>query len=226
MIYCFGNSHVAIFSGSDEMVPIWPLLSHDLLPWFRTYRIGAVTAYQAYKHLDTINKIISITGVNKQEDYILLVFGEVDIRAHIVEQSLKQGKDLSVIISEVVERYCRALSQLKTDGFKVTVFGCIAGFILQEGGLPIPWPHSGTLEERNWATRIFNKRLNEYCDVHNIPFVSVFEEMLEKDGITTKIKYLDLNGAGCHANTKLLPLILWKFRDIGLIPFDAKIPSY
>jgi hypothetical protein len=199
------------------MVPIWPERSIDALPDFRTFRIGPVTAYQAVKHLDTVLMIMKEMDFNKEEDAILFVFGEVDIRAHIVEQSKKQLVPTDIITRDVVNRYYQAIQEVRYMGFKIAVFGCIAGFKLVEGGQEPPWPYSGTCKERNEITKIFNDMLESKCKSLRVPFISVFEEMLEPNG-ETKVEYLDVNGAGCHVTTSMLPLILRKFRDVGLIP--------
>lgn len=218
-IYAFGNSHVSIFSGTDIMVPIWPDRSNDKLPWFKTFRIGPVTAYQAVKHMKTIYSIMKEVGFDKNKDTILFVFGEVDIRAHIIEQSLKQNRCVQYITREVVNRYWSAIMNARNKGYKVAVFGCIAGFKLKKGAQQPAWPHVGTCKERNEITRDFNDDLSNRCFWNGIPFISVFDEMLMPNG-ETDTRYLDEESAGCHATTKLLPLILWKFRNIGLIPFD------
>jgi hypothetical protein len=221
-IWAFGNSHVSIFSGTDTMVPIWPARSVDTLPWFRTIRLGACTAYQAMKWIKEIVAIIDLEllSFDKEKDTILLVFGEVDIRAHITTQAEKQGKSISEVTLEIVERYSEAIQFLKDNGFNLAVFGCVAGFVLQEGDSGAPWPHSGTLEQRNGATALFNDSVGSFCSSLDIPFISVFKEMLKDDGVTTKIRYLDMNAGKCHINTRMLPLVLWKFRDAGLIPYE------
>ena len=209
-IFAFGNSHISIFSGKDTMVPIWPKRSIDVLPYFKTIRLGAPTAYQAMRHIYDILEVVrhGKIGFDRLTDTILLVFGEVDVRAHIILQAEKQNKSIELVTNEVVERYWEAIWELKYRGFKVAVFGCIAGFILKEDGAPSAWPHVGTLEQRNLATRIFNDGLEVLCKEKDVPFISVFEEMLEDDGITTKIKYLDEREAGYHLTTRMLPLIL------------------
>ncbi|MBU0791689.1 MAG: hypothetical protein KKC55_14660 [Gammaproteobacteria bacterium] len=228
MIFCFGNSHVSIFSGTDKMVPIWPERSVDTLPWFRTFRLGACTAYQAMKW---IKEIITITkqgsiGFNREKDTLLLVFGEVDIRAHVALQAEKQNKFISTVTLEIVDRYCEAISLLKSEGFNVAVFGCVAGFVLKDGDTRPPWPYFGTIEQRNGATKIFNDSVGDFCKKIGVPFISVFEEMLEDDGITTKIRYLDMDIGKCHINNRMLAIVLWKFRDIGLIPWEDIIAPY
>ena len=81
-------------------------------------------------------------GFNKEEDIVLMVFGEVDVRAHIVEQSLKQGKHVFHITRDVVNRYWKAIKTVQDDGYTVAVFGCIAGFKLKEGAPEPPWPQT------------------------------------------------------------------------------------
>jgi len=230
MIFCFGNSHVSIFSGDDKMVPIWPNRSVDHLPWFCTFRLGAGTAYQAMKHIKEILAIVEgcpeSVGFDKVKDTILLVFGEVDIRSHIVIQAEKQNRSIDSITLEVVDRFWEAIIFLKDKGFNVAVFGCVAGYVVPEGGPGPPWPHVGTLVQRNNATRLLNDSIEDLCKMNNIPFVSVFEEMLEEDGITTKIKYLDMDAGCVHITTRMLSIVLWKFRDIGLIPWEDIIAPY
>ena len=230
MIFCFGNSHVSIFSGNDKMVPIWPNRSIDYLPWFRTFRLGAGTAYQAMKHVNEILNIVQQWSVsidfNKENDTILLVFGEVDVRSHIISQAEKQNRSIDSITLEVVDRYFEAIMFLKNKGFKVAVFGCVAGYVVPEGSNGPPWPHVGTLKQRNGATRLLNNSISALCKSVDIPFISVFDEMLEEDGITTKTKYLDMDVACVHITTRMLPLVLWKFRDIGLISWEDIIAPY
>jgi hypothetical protein len=182
------------------------------------------------KHVREILSIVEESadwiGFDKERDTILLVFGEVDVRAHIVGQAEKQNRTIESITLEVVDRYFEAIMFLKNKGFKVAVFGCVAGYVVPEGHPGPPWPHSGTLLQRNSATRLLNDSIESLCKSKEIPFVSVFEDMLEEDKITTKTKYLDMDVACVHITTRMLPLVLWKFRDIGLIPWEDVIAPY
>jgi hypothetical protein len=222
MIFAFGNSHVSIFSGTDLMVPIWPERSQDKLPWFKTFRIGAVTAYQAMRHLDVLYEICEKCDFDKKSDLLLFVFGEVDIRAHIIEQSKKQDKSRIQITREVVDRYYEAIRDVVNKGYTVAVFGCVGGFKRNGKRQEPPWPYAGTCKDRNAITQIFNDAIEKKCLLDDIPFISIFEEMLFTNGVTD-IRYLDEERAGCHITTKMLPLILWKFRDLRLIPFNSRL---
>ena len=84
MIHCIGDSHSSVFSGREEMQPIWPQRSDDNTSFFKSYRIGPATAYQLSNKILIIQDIIN-KNVNSN-DYVLFCFGEVDIRAHLIKQ--------------------------------------------------------------------------------------------------------------------------------------------
>jgi len=236
MIYCFGNSHVSIFNGSDYLTPVWPKKNayfnktlvevRDRLPWFRTINIGAATAYQAEKHFKTIQNILTtLPEFDKKEDTLLLVFGEVDIRQHVYQQSRQQNRVLPDIVKEVARRYLTAVLGLVEKEFKIALYGCSGSWLMKN--LIILNKH-GTVKNRNKATFVFNNCLKEFCEQHSIPYVSVFNESVDKNWMTD-IRYMDAGvlgeGSGLHITTKMLPLLLWKCRDVGLIPFEDSLLS-
>ena len=223
MIYCIGNSHVGIFSGTDLLSPVWPKKLPDRLPWFKTININAPTAYHAMKHIETVKRVLGeISSFNKQNDTVLLVFGEVDMRMHVYIQVARQKRSMEDIVNEIADRYLTAVSVLLKEKFNIALYGCIASWIWSDDGENRTM--YGTTKQRNAATRLFNMRLINFCKEHKLPYISIFEEMLLDDD-ETDIRYMDTNfmgdGNGLHATTKMLSLLLWKCRDIGLIPFDA-----
>jgi hypothetical protein len=205
------------------MYPVWPERSLDTLPWFKTINIGASTAYHAKKHIATIKKVLNEFGsFDKRNDIVLLVFGEVDIRMHVYIQVAKQKRSMEDIVNEIADRYLAAVSILLSEKFNIALYGCIASWIrLDDGENRTMY---GAIKQRNGATRLFNDRLISFCKEQCIPYISIFEEML-LDNDETDLRYLDTNfmgnGNGLHATTKILPLLLWKCRDIGLISFDT-----
>ena len=66
MIHFIGDSHASIFSGNYDMQPIWPDRSNDILPNFKSYRIGPATAY---KLNEKENIIINILYLLKRAIY-------------------------------------------------------------------------------------------------------------------------------------------------------------
>ena len=76
MIHCIGDSHSCIFSGNG-IQPVWPYPSRDILPYFRSYRIGPATATHNINKFPVIDDIIN-KKVDKNNDMIFFVFGEVN----------------------------------------------------------------------------------------------------------------------------------------------------
>ena len=225
MIHCIGDSHSAVFSGVDKMTPEWPMRSDDRLPWFRTYRLGPVTAYQLERKLPVIQNLINTVGITRT-DTILFCCGEVDCRAHLVKQMRLQNKTAKEIAHECVDRYISAILQVRAWGMKVAVWGPIASWHPSKkytGG-----PSFGDCLERNDVTKEFNDYAKILCDKNSIPFKSIFYKMIDNDGYTKPELLDDWEGAHIHANQKTMPLILDEFgfsikKDIILISHRGNI---
>ena len=228
MNFCFGNSHVGVFSGKNNPIPDHPEKHVDHLPWFSTFNLGAVTAYQAMKHIQTIKDILTtIPEFNKAEDTLILVFGEVDIRVHIHKQIFLQNSNSQDIIKDISIRYFNAVMILLNEGFNVALYGCIPTAVRAD--MALLHPTFGTVQQRNEFSAIFDDLCRKFCRENNIPYISIFNELLFQDGMSD-IRYMDTfymgEGNGLHLTTNVLPLLLWKCRDVGLIPFDTIISQY
>ncbi len=212
MIHCVGDSHSSVFSGKDEIQPIWPERSDDRLPFFRSYRIGPATAYQLENKIPIIDEIMSQVG---PEDHLLFCFGEVDIRAHLKKQMDLQGRSIKDVVTECVDRYVHVLLHYKNRGIKVIAWGPIATF--HEDKPYTSGPSFGTSHERNQITKEFNDYLKQRCDENGIYFVSIFNKMVDEN-LATKHVYLDdWEACHIHLNQQSIPLILEVFKEKELI---------
>ena len=109
MIHCIGDSHSCFFSGENKIQPTWPEQSFDVLPYFRSYRIGPSTAYNLNNKKENIIEPL-IQSLNLSEkDKLLFCFGEVDCRAHLIKQSQLQNRGICDIINECVFRYISSI---------------------------------------------------------------------------------------------------------------------
>ena len=214
MIHCIGDSHSAVFSGKEEMQPIWPQRSDDRTPFFKSYRIGPATAYQLETKILVIDEIIQF-NVNLDTDYVLFCFGEVDIRAHLIKQMDLQSKTVNEIVKECVDRYFSVLLRYKEANIKVIAWGPIASW--HESKQYTGGPSFGTCLERNIVTEEFNRYLEELCNQNNIEFVTIFYKMIDENKIT-KPEYLDnWEGSHMHLSQTSMPLILESFSEKNLI---------
>lgn len=213
MIHCIGDSHASVFSGKDEMQPIWPERSDDRLPYFRSYRIGPATAYNLFNKISVINEILE-TQVDKEKDTVVFCFGEVDIRAHLIKQKSLQQRELADLVQECVDRYCQALFYFYQQGYKIAVWSPIASWGDEK---PYTGPSFGTNKERNIATFLFYASLIKCLFKHNIHILSIFSGMI-KDDFTTETLFLDdWEDCHIHLSQNAMDLILKEFKGHKLI---------
>jgi lysophospholipase L1-like esterase len=214
IIHVIGDSHASIFSGLDIMQDNWPIKSKNIFPPFKSYRIGATTAYNSNKKLPKIKKILNFksSDVNKKTDYVMLCFGEIDIRVHLLKQKEIEGVDCDEIVMKCVEKYFITINKLIKWGFKVIIFGPVAS--ATKNIIIDNYSSYGTTQERNHLTRLFNKYLENKCEKYHIHFISLFEEMVDEQDNTKADLFLD----EIHLSSKALPLILGKIKKgINLI---------
>lgn len=214
MIHCIGDSHSAVFSGKEEMQPIWPQRSDDRTEFFKSYRIGPATAYQLETKIPVIDEIIR-TCINIETDSVLFCFGEVDIRAHLIKQMQLQNRTTEDIVKECVDRYFNVLLRYKNLGINVMAWGPIASW--HESKQYTGGPSFGTGIERNIATKEFNDYLKKLCQENDIKFVTIFYDMVNEN-LETNPYYLDnWQGSHMHLSQTSMPVIIERFKEKNLI---------
>ena len=214
MIHCIGDSHSAVFSGEEKMQPTWPEPASNLLPYFKSYRIGPATAYQIANKQPIIEFLINSVNLGP-DDKLMFCFGEVDIRAHLIKQSKLQNRPVVDLVVECVGRYIEAITYYKKFGVPIMIWGPIASWSDKKeytGG-----PSFGTNRERNWVTFAFNTALQMECSREGFDFISIFYSMVNDD-MTTKSELLDdWEGSHMHLSQRAMPLILDTFRKRNFI---------
>jgi len=199
MIHCIGDSHSNFFSGIDEMQPGYPKICNNILPYFKSYRIGAATAYKLENKVEIIDTIIYEN--HNFGDYIMFVFGEVDCRLHL---------GINNNTEECVNKYFNFIKLYKKHN--IIVCGPIASSPdhLVKGNIP---PHVGNCIERNERTKKFNSLLKNKCDDANILFITIFDIMLLEDGNTNEDYLMD----HIHLSQKSMPIMVQRLKNMGVI---------
>jgi len=216
MIHCIGDSHSSVFSGKDEIQPVWPQRSDDTLPFFRSYRIGPATAFQLENKIPLINNIIN--SVYNTGDKILFCFGEVDCRAHLKKQMDLQQKSMDHIVKECVDRYFKNV--LKYKDKNIMVWGPIASW---EPSRKYNGPSFGSCEERNEITGKFNDYLKKLCYKSDIPFLSIFNIMVDPNNITKPLFLDDWEECHMHLSQRSMIYIINEFKKNSLISGEVNI---
>jgi len=214
MIHFIGDSHASIFSGNYDMQPIWPDRSNDILPNFKSYRIGPATAYKLNEKENIIINILE-KQVDKQNDYVFFCFGEIDCRAHLLKQSELQSISIEEVVDKCVFTYFNTILNFKTKGYRVGVWGPISSW--SENKPYITGPSFGTTQERNYVTKLFNKCIEKLCIENGLLFTTMFFEMVDEN-LNTDESYLDdWEGCHIHLNSKAIPIINEKFKSLKIL---------
>ena len=132
IIYCIGDSHASFFSGTDQMQPIYPEAGKNLIPLFRSYRLGPVLAYSLPK-LETRSqgreKLLALLSEIPVGSRIMLLFGEIDCRVHLLKQAEQRSESLEKVVKECVDRYFSVVKEIKDKGYQVMLFGVIPSLL-------------------------------------------------------------------------------------------------
>jgi len=216
LIHCIGDSHVSVFSGTNKISEGYPSV-HDTHPCFRTYRIGPHLAYNmgdenhsGYRHLMSV-----LAGIPKGS-YVLLSFGEVDCRNHLIRQVDLQKKSIEELVKICVDRYFKTIQKVVEIGYKVIIWAVVPTyncdcFVYEENE---PYKHYGSYVDRNRATSLFNSYLKSLCfGFPGVAFLSIEEHLLGKDLRTIESLYMD----SIHLSERAIPVIMRELEKIEML---------
>ena len=211
-IHCIGDSHTSFFSGQAAMQPRWPERSHDLWQFFRTYRLGPTLAYNLCKTgtkskgrerlFDVLRRKVSVG------ERVLLCFGEIDCRAHLIRQSEIRGVSVLDLATECVSRYFQVVREVRSLNYPVMIWNVIPPTITS--CLDCEFPVAGTFDDRLAVTRVFNSLLLSQCEQEGIPFVSIFDLILNKSGRPDQRYFVD----GIHLGPGAIEMAIDTMRTI------------
>ena len=217
IIYCIGDSHVSFFAGRDTIQPLWPARSEDSIPFFRSFRLGPVLAYNLCKTGTTTKGREALLDVLKAipgGSTVLLCFGEIDCRAHMLKQSIQQRRSLENIVSECVDRYFGVVQEIRSMGYQPVVWNAIPSTTRDDMHSLVNFPVYGTCLERNHITRLFNQYLSTLTESEGIKFISIFDELVNEHGLTRTEYYQQER---IHLSQKAMPLTIQKLVTAGII---------
>ncbi len=211
-IHCIGDSHASFFSGTDAIQPVWPELGKNYIPLFKAYRLGPVTAYNLCKtgtKSGGREKLFEVLKTIETNSTVLLSFGEIDCRVHLLKQSREHDRPLADVVNECVDRYFGVVQEVKSLGYQVLVWAAIPSTIAGKIAEP-DYVAYGTCAERNEVTKLFNNRLTQLAEAQKIPVISVFNELVLPNGLTNFAYYSD----EVHLSQKAMPLVVRKIKAL------------
>jgi len=206
MIHCIGNSHITIFSKTDEVTKDF---KNDE---FCSFHLGTCTAYNfTDKHFHTIQNYLRTCD---KDDKVILVAGEVDCRIHIPKQADEQQRPDFSVAQECLDRFTECMLRLKD--FPLVGFGTIPttslpGNIephLHSNSYP-DQPRYGNWERRNQICWFWNQQLEMFCERNSIPYFSIYNELVDSNNKILDEYLIDY----CHINSnKVISIIQEKLR--------------
>lgn len=221
-IHCIGDSHVNLFSGVDNLQGTWPQPRKNLLPQFEVYRIGAGLAYNLIEEGSSTNtreRVSSVVQTIPENAHIMLCFGEIDCRYHLIKIAKKHSREWSDVADQCAQRYFDGFKFLLEKGFKVSIYNAIPSTRWTKLG--IQFPTTGSCEERNRMTILFNSSLKRRCEKASIPFIHNFDALTNKSGLTNSLYYLDK----IHLAQRALPLTMKAMED-AIPDFEFEAPKW
>lgn len=185
-IGCIGDSHISIFSNSERIINIDEYTKND---YFNSYRVGSWLAFNLNNRVHDIKNISN----KMTEDTIILCFGEIDCRAQVKKISEDYNRDYNDVIKEIVDNYFILIDSI-TD--KNIIIHSITPELVEN-------PHHyyykdhledfdcprGTYQERKLYKEIFNKLVEDKCNLRGIKFSNIYN-MIENSLYKNKL-YLD-----------------------------------
>lgn len=230
-IIVVGDSHSKAFSGSDnfKFCPLYRMTNFHRLPFFSSYvttgmdevkefstlNLGSVLAYSLNKRntrylgREKIEYFIK-KGYIPKNAKILCVFGEIDLRAHVLKIVEKEQKTYEEIINDILNKYLEFLLWLKSQGFKVCAYGAVPQTWVKPE--EINFPLYGSELERNKMAAYFDERLKTLCEENKIGFLSIFKYVVDDNFKTDSTYFIEDNH---HLNQKIMPYIKLELEKVN-----------
>ncbi len=200
VVNCFGDSHAAVF------------ISLNGLPEFRGYKLRILPVQGATIFgLSNPNSKTNAIGIFREwmryvpeGQSILFLLGEVDAGFIIWLRALKSGGDPEKIMEVVLRRYERFITSLDTSRLMLC-------------SVPLPtigdnqdWGEvanarkaiQASQRERTSLTLVFNRRIEDICNRHGIPFINLDPLSLDEDTGLVKDALLNKNRMDHHYETE------------------------
>jgi hypothetical protein len=197
-IAAVGDSHSLRCFENHELIA-------DSKAYFRHNKLDGKTAYKLKDHDKRVRKIITPI----KDKHIIFVFGEVDVRIHIKFQHMQSGIPVKTLIRNTAKRYTDYIAQLRHEGFDIHVFnvvptGDFKGKQFENWKKKLTYPFQTSFKERQLYTLMLNTELNSFCKTKHIPFIDVYDHLVDARGIRKKELVYDFS----HINSKTADIVM------------------
>jgi hypothetical protein len=231
LLYCIGDSHASFFSGEDRIQPDCPDSAKSCISLFRVLKIGSPLAYNLSRggtrtrgRESLFNVLESSVPANSN---VMLIFGEIDCRAHVIKQSQFRNVPLAEVICDLLQEYFSVVQEVVAMGHSVVVYNAVPSRIKAptKSSQDPDYVAVGSCLQRNAATRLFNQGLAAHCEKSGINFLSTFDALVDANGLTNTWYYFDT----IHLSQRAMPIALNALREMfpewGMREQKVLVPS-
>lgn len=193
-----GDSHCRFWSGTESIT------GDDRIPGVLTCHIGPGLAWNLVERGartrsgDSVRGVLRDLAAQSYGGWVLLCFGEIDMRAHILKHAARHG--LRASIEQLVDRYVDFVLEARRICPRIALWG--PGASLPDGTPDhAEFPAVGSEAERNAATLMLTQILDERARRIGVPFLSLLSQLLDGNGRTRAELLYD----GCHISQSMMP---------------------
>ena len=190
-IYCIGDSHVSLFTGLNTIASYWPSKAISILPQFSVFHLGPVLAYNLVEKKSSTGFYDKISEILERHippsSWVLLSSGEIDCRAHLIKQALRNNSSFEEVAEICVDRYFYGIEKLMQMGHKFIIYNAIPS--TRKNKPNTEFPSYGNCKERNEITMLFNKFSQNKCTSLKIIFLNTYDLFTHKNGLTNRRFY-------------------------------------
>ena len=124
-----------------------------------------------------------------------------------------QGRSKESIVEECIDRLFTVYLDLINRGYKIIGWGGHPSTTSEHDENP-NCPVFGNCKYRNNISIIWDEYISLKCEIYNIPYISIINDLINEDGLTRMEYFMDY----CHLDTKMTePIYLNKFKKINIL---------
>jgi hypothetical protein len=189
-VHVFGDSHsIACFRDGSRGLS-FELTGNDHIFIYNDFKIPFSIHWIVDKTMHGVGKdglnTLDIKKYNVLEnDIVVFVFGEIDVRCHIGRQRDQKKRCLEEIINTLVNNYVATINENRVFYNNIN---CVIMSVLPptNRGFNHAFPYYGTIEDRVNITKKLNSKLKEACLLNNIKYLDVYYLYADSNGSFNK----------------------------------------
>lgn len=168
-------------------------------------KLDGKTAFNIERHEKKLMRIL----VPLQDKELIFCFGEVDVRLHIKYKHQQLGIPIEQLIDATARKYISYIAKLRNQGYRIHVFnivptGDFKGPDAEKWKKGLQYPFTASDKERKHYTELLNTAYAACCNELQVPFVNIYEDLVDANGMRKKELVLDF----AHLTNRCADLVM------------------